>query len=226
MPLAASPARAGLWLDTDVPCTAEILLAVVNETDAEGIWRYVPLPSDNDSEDISLRELARICSTRKRDGQLLQCGLIQHPRRPELNDLTAHPAEVDAAVAFEHAVRVGYPTPCHIGLDYEGLSQIASNTRGVCIRWAIGWETRLLEAKYSALLYHGYAVPLSAIDLYDLPGFNQYWTDAADRPVAERGNSIVQGAAVTIGGCPFDRNELKADRRGDVPTVCSWLDVA
>lgn len=94
------------------------------------------------------------------------------------------------------------------------------------MRWAIAWETRLIAANYSALLYHGYGVPLSALDLYELPGFNQYWTDAADRPVADRGNAIVQGPALTLAGCPFDRNELQADRHGDVPRVCSWIDVA
>jgi hypothetical protein len=226
MPLAALPARPGLWLDTDVPLTAAILQAVVDETDAEGVWRYVPLPGNDPADDITLRELARICATRKRDGQLLQCGLVQHCRRPELNDLTAHPSDVDAAAAFEHARAVGYPEPAHIGLDFEGLAQIPRNTRAVCIRWAIGWQSRLIAASYAALLYHGYGVPLSALDLFELPGFNQYWSDAGDRPVATRGNSIVQGAAVTIGGCPFDRNVIKADHRGDVPTVAGWLDVA
>ena len=68
-------------------------------------------------------------------------------------------------------------------------------------------------------MYHGYAVPLSASDLYDLPGFDCYWSDAGKRPVATRGNAVVQGAEVTISGVKFDLDTVAADALGGLPFV-------
>jgi hypothetical protein len=223
--LVAARARTGNWLDTDVPLSDPVL-ADIAAAGYEGVYRYVPLPGNNPMMDISPGELQRICSTRRPDGTTLQCGLIQHPRSPENNNLTLHPPSRDAAEAADVAVASGYPLGCHLGLDFEGLfgksGELRSvNTRDAVFGWGCAWGDGVLLSGFLAQLYLGYDVPLSAADAYDMPPFTQYWSDAGHRVVATRGCSMSQGGSVVIHGVQFDRDVLAPDLLGDVPMVAT-----
>lgn len=219
MGLIAMPARTGNWLDTDVPLS-DAVLADVAAAGYQGVFRYVPLPSNSPRNDISLGELARICSTRRPDGTTLQCGLIQHPRKPENNDLSAHAAYGDAHTAADFALGAGYPTGAHLGLDFEGLlGFFPSNTRELCIGWADDWQAIVRATLLKAQLYNGFDVPLSPEDLYDLHGFDSYWLGLGGEAVATRSHALRQGGSVTIHGIEFDRNVLAPDKLGGVPFV-------
>jgi hypothetical protein len=215
--LVAAPARSGNWLDCDQPIGNGVLQDVI-ANGYQGIWRYVPLPNNSALLDISAGELERICAAG------IQCALIQHPRLPQYNDLTRHDPEEDARSAVARAIQVGYPEGSHLGLDFEGLKgtrdvPITSNTPDVCENWATSWQAYIRAAGFMALLYVGYDVPLDAQQLYELPGFDQYWSDAGHRSVATRGVSITQGGSVTIHGIQFDRDVLRPDLLGAVPWV-------
>jgi hypothetical protein len=218
MQFVSAAARAGDWLDTDQPLSDAVLTDIA-AAGYEGVWRYVPLPNNPSLLDISAGELSRICAAG------LQCGLIQHPRSPAYNRLPDHDPELDARTAVSFALAAGYPEGCHLGLDFEGLlgTEVVAftcNTPSVCVQWAGFWQTVAREGGYRALLYVGYDVPLNASELFMLPGFDSYWSDAGHRAVATRGCAIAQGAKVTIHGVKFDRDVLAPDLLGDVPMVC------
>jgi hypothetical protein len=79
----------------------------------------------------------------------------------------------------------------------------------------------MIGAGYRAGLYHGYSVPLGALDIFDLPGFDCYWSDAGNRPVTTRGNAITQGPEVTIAGVKFDLDVVASDLQGGLPFMAS-----
>lgn len=224
MVLVAAPARAGNWLDTDQPL-ADPVLADIAAAGYQGVIRYVPLPNNPTLLDISAGELERICAATRADGLRLQCLLIQHPRLPANCDLTKHSPQLDGQTAAQWCASVGYPAGCHLGLDCEGLAGAsgeltAVNTPDVCIAWASVWQHVVIEAGFRAMLYEGYDVPLTPVQLYQLPGFDQYWSDAGHRRIDTRGVSITQGGEVVIHGVKFDRDVVRPDLLGDAPWAC------
>jgi hypothetical protein len=225
MGLIAMPARPGKWCDSDQPLS-DLVLADLAEQNYEGVFRYVPLPGFKGAGDISPGELARITSTKLPSGETMQCGLIQHPRSPQYNDLTKCTGDGDAKAAVDFALAAGYPLGAHLGLDSEGLSQIAANTTDVVIHWDTNWQAVVLSRGLLALMYVGYDVPLTPQALYELPGFTSYWSDAGHRMVAVRGCSMSQGPSFTLRGVPFDGDVLVADKLGAVPFVAGASSLA
>lgn len=205
----AAPATAGPWVDTATPCNVHVA-AALRAAGKVGIVRYVPLPANGSAADISAAELGGLV------GEGLDCMLVQHVRRPPW-DPGAHDGEADGAAAAAHAERVGYPPGCHLWLDVEGITGSATAT----VAFAVAWQRAVIAAGYRSGLYVGYAVPLDAEGLYELPGFDSYWSDFGRRSVATRGFAVVQHAPeVTIGGVSFDRDDVAPDALGDLPMAC------
>jgi hypothetical protein len=117
--------------------------------------------------------------------------------------------------ALQYAEAAGYLPNAHIFLDLEGI--LVGATANSVITFANDWATTIVAAGYSAGCYVGYDVPLSAQQLYDLPNFNSYGSDAGPRAVATRGLAMKQQAQIQMGGENFDPDVVKADLLGDTP---------
>lgn len=213
--IVARQAAPGLYVDTAWPLTPHVV-AAVKAAGYLGVWRYVPLPANASSGDISPAELQAIC------GAGLALGLVQHVRRPPWYP-AAHDPEVDAQEAVRVARAVGYPPGAHIWLDLEGIGGDGVTT----YYFAMGWSREILAAGYLAGLYCGYALPLTPAQLYSLPLVDTYWSDAGNRQVATRGCAVKQRQApVTIAGVEFDIDAVKADALGGLPMLAGVADVA
>ena len=194
--LTAVPALPGHYVDTNTPCS-DALLRLVKASGALGVTRYVGLPNNNPANDISGAELLRIAAAG------LACCLVQHVRGPEKGFTgwrpSRHSGADDAAAAVAAAQAAGYPAGAHLFLDLENIDDGAFAT----IQYAVAWQHVVIAAGYRAGLYVGFQVPLHPLDLYDLPGFDCYWSDAGHREVATRGCAVIQGAGIVVGGVPF-----------------------
>jgi Domain of unknown function (DUF1906) len=205
----SAPARCGLWLDTDMPCSASVC-AEVRARGYEGIIRYVPLPGNRGDLDISALERDNIIAAD------LQCGLVQHVRYGTWIP-SQHSGSRDAEAACEAACGAGYPNGCHLFLDFESMGGTADGA----IEFAFAWQETVITAGYRAGLYVGFGVPLSPQQLYDLHGFDCYFSDAAGRSVERRGCAIRQGREVKIAGVTFDEDTVQRDLLGGLPFVAS-----
>ena len=208
MDLVAAPATPGAWVDTSHPLSGFMISALVS-IGKIGVCRYLPLPGNSSAGDISKSEVEAIC------GAGLELLLVQHVRYPGW-DPTKENGDFDAAAALTKAAEVEYPHGCHIYLDLEGINGSTFAT----INYCVDWQHTVIAGLARAGLYCGYGVPLHPIDLYDLPGFNSYWSDLGDRQVATRGTAILQGPAVTIAGVQFDLDAVRLDKLGELPYAC------
>ena len=216
MPTAVE-AQPGDYVDTNTRLSL-LEIKAVKAAGKLGIFRYVPLPGESNrryakANDISADELKAILD----EGLLL--GLVQHVRTGP-GDLwvpSDHLSSEDAAAAAGWALTSTYSEGCHLYLDLEAVN----DTRVATISYCVGWQRTLMSYGFKAGLYHGYSVPLGAVDLYDLPGFNTYWSDEGNRPVSVRGNAVVQGPEVIIAGVKFDEDVLLKDSLGEVPYLCA-----
>lgn len=214
MTIISAPANPGPWCDTNTVLTVRTLDAL-RAAGRLGVARYVPLPGNNPAGDISAEELGRVL------GEGLQLLLVQHVRAGDTHthlwDPGVHSGEDDARAACAAAKAAGYPEGAHLYLDLEAVGGTKVATVGFCLEW----QRIALAEGYRAGLYVGYSVPLSPVDLYELAGFDSYWSDAGRRQVATRGCAIVQGAEVTIGGVKFDLDTMSADGLGGLPMVAT-----
>lgn len=208
MDLVAAPATPGAWCDSDFPLSSHTISALVSAGKI-GIVRYVPLPRNNSAGDISKIELEAIC------GAGLELLLVQHPRYAGW-DPAKHNGDEDAAAALTKAAEVGYPYDAHLYLDLEGINGSTFAT----INYSVDWQHTLIAGRSKAGLYVGYGVPLHPQDLYDLPGFDTYWSDASDRQIATRGTALLQGPEITIAGVKFDIDSMRLDKLGQLPYSC------
>lgn len=208
MTLVAGPATPGPWVDTSFPLTQHVCDAL-KAAGKVGVVRYVPLPGNSSHGDITAAELVAIC------GAGLECLLVQHVRLPGW-DPGKHDGAGDGSMAGLVAYEAGYPDGAHVFLDLEGIHGSPFDTTG----FAVDWQHRVMGNNLNAGLYVGYAVPLHPADLYELPGFDCYWSDAGPRHVATRGFAIKQGPEVTIAGVKFDTNTVAADLLGGLPWSC------
>jgi hypothetical protein len=205
----AAPAKPGAYVDTSTPVPSATIRALI-AAGKLGVWRYVPLPRNSAVLDISAGELSTLC------GAGLAVGLVQHVRAG-LWHPGSHDSHEDGSIAADHATLCGYPAGAHLWLDLESIGGGGYETTV----YAVGWQRAVIEAGYKAGLYVGFAVPLHPDDLYNLPGFDCYWSDAGHRIVATRGCAVQQGAEVVIGGVKFDEDVVTADHLGGVPFMCS-----
>ncbi|MGH7435580.1 MAG: glycoside hydrolase domain-containing protein [Polyangiaceae bacterium] len=195
-------------VDTSAKLTSDLLPAIVDAGYA-GVVRYVRLPGVDDTWDIDADELNAIL------GAGLGLLLVQHVRYPGWNP-ASYSGAGDAAAAIERARAAGYGAGSHLFLDLEGVKARATDAT---IRFANDWADAVVAAGYEAGCYVGYAVPLTAVQLYDLHKMSSYWSDAGPRAVATRGFAIRQRAEIQIGGVPFDPDDVTPDDQGDTP---SW----
>lgn len=203
-------ATTGMWADTTWRITANVAQAL-RQAGYVGVYRYVPLPGNASLGDISLVEAHTITDAG------LQLGLVQHCRRPPVM-LALHSGLQDATTATDAAREAGYPPGCHLFLDLEGAAGNATQVALYCN----GWSTQVTADGYGCGLYVGYSAILSPDQLYALPRFDRYWSDAGPRAVSTRGFCIRQHSPeVTVGGVNFDRDTMAPDALGDLPMVAA-----
>lgn len=212
-------ATPGEWVDTNTPLSQPVLDAL-GRRGTKGTWRYAPLPGNNPLYDISRAEQDRILVAK------LQLSLVQHVRAGDpvthLWDPAVHDGEQDARAIVAHARTVTHPEGVHLWLDLEAIV-LAAGSLIATVKFATDWQHVVISEGFRAGLYHGYSVPLSAEQLYDLPGFDQYGSDAGHRAVGTRGNSFEQGPTIVVAGTKFDVDQLKPDLLGCLPRVAELL---
>jgi Domain of unknown function (DUF1906) len=218
--LITRPATEGLWCDTATP----IDFRRVKYLKAEGfvgVFRYLPLPGNDTSCDLSRDEVQLLL------GEGLEIGLVQHVRgRPPYNP-EWHPSEhsgaTDGAHAATHALNVcGLPEGAHIFQDLEATDGNAPNVWEYSVAWA---ERGVLYHGFRAGLYVGFSAGLPPRQLYELP-HDSYWSDAAHRLVSVRGCAVNQGKTRRIvgihgpaGDWSLDEDAVRKDQLGQVPYV-------
>ncbi len=209
MTIISRPSTGGLGFDTNQKISAS-QAASLRASGYTWCARYLPLPDNDPRDDIDLAELAI----------LLDAGfevlLVQHVRYSGWNP-RMHSGSLDASVAAAHAITAHYPIGAHIFCDWEGVVPGIDPHGG--IMFLESWSSRIISAGFSPGLYVGYQQPLSALQLYDLRGFDQYWSDAGHRVVDVRGCSIEQDREETISGVKIDVDTMAPDRLGAVPMV-------
>lgn len=204
-------ATPGRWVDTNAKLTAEVCAALV-QAGYVGVFRYVPLPNNSALGDISSDEAEAITNSG------LQLGLVQHPRSPANNVIAQHSGLQDGMAASDGARAAGYPPECHLFLDLEGVTGNQTQTALYCN----GWSAQVAADGYGCGLYVGYQAILTAEQLYELPRFNRYWSDAGNRQVTTRSCCMRQKpGSIIIGGVKFDEDVMAPDLLGDLPMVAA-----
>ena len=214
MTIIARPATPGRWVDFSAfPTRAQA--QSIRDYGVIGCFTYVPLPGVTDAQkanDITAERLLMLIDLG------FEVGLVQHPRFPNW-DPRNHSGMIDAAVASEYALDVGYPDGAHLFNDFEGVIITADAPSGKL--FLEGWALRILAGGLKAGLYVGYQQPLDAMSLYLLHGINSYWSDAGHRKVATRGVAISQGIETTIDGERVDLDEVAPDKLGGLPFIAA-----
>lgn len=212
----ARRATPGKWCDTSTP----LMRAAAEELRRQGylgVFRYLPLPGNDTSRDLTRDELAMLLEVG------LEVGVVQHVRGfPPAHPLWSpaeHDALEDAATAIQMARRAGMPDGVHLFQDLEAVDGSKGDTSGYTVRWGHVVRT----SGYAAGLYVGYAVPLSPVDLYELPDVDCYWGDGPARTVAVRGCAIVQGRSLRADGVlpPLDQDVIQVDAKGGLPIIAA-----
>jgi hypothetical protein len=142
-----------------------------------------------------------------------QVGLVQHVRYEKDNIVARYSGSIDALAACVAAMAIGYPKGGHIYQDLEGVI----GSRDECTKFATDFASTVVLSGYRAGLYHGFGVPMDSLALYQLRFVDSYWTDAANRPIAHRGNAIVQKPTVKLAGVEIDPDEIAPDSLGETP---------
>ena len=204
MNIIAAQAIPGLAFDTDAIPSHEQLLALW-QAGYRAVAGYLPLPGGHaDWSRAHFEDCLAIG---------YQVWLVQHVREEKWNVVRDLSGSVDALSACTAAMSIGYPKGCHIYQDLEGII----GSRDETIKFATDFASTVVLSGYKAGLYHGYGVPVDSLALYDLRFVNTYWTDAANRPIAHRGNAIVQKPTITVAGVEIDPDEINPDHLGEVP---------
>jgi Domain of unknown function (DUF1906) len=212
----ARRATPGKWCDTSSPLT-RAAAEELRRLGYLGVYRYLPLPGNDASRDLTRAELAMLLEVG------LEVGAVQHVRGfPPAHPFWSpaeHDALEDAATAIQAARRAGLPDGVHLFQDLEAVDGSQSDTSGYTVRW--GHTVRM--SGYAAGLYVGYSVPLAPLDLYGLPDVDCYWSDPGRRVVAKRGCAILQGRSLASSGVlpPIDEDLVQIDALGGLPVVAS-----
>jgi Domain of unknown function (DUF1906) len=202
----------GSWFDVSQPLTIAQATAF-RVRGMQGVFRYGPLPNNSDAPDLSSAELWMLLFDVG-----LEVGMVQHPRKT--NVLASHSGAADGLAIAQHALTVGYPLTAHIFLDLEG---VIGTSPGQVTTYCVDWSRAVIQMGYAAGLYVGFSAILGPQDLYELPGFDCYWSDLARRRVNVRGCAIQQFAEVpAMGGLPnYDPDLIAPDALGGLPIIAA-----
>lgn len=145
--------------------------------------------------------------------------VVQHPRAPADNILSADVGKGDAEWAIRNATAAGYVTPAGsspicLALDLEGVR----NPGAAVAAFAVVWCQAVAAAGYRPVIYVGYGAGLSPQDLYELPNVDRYWAAWGPWTVAKRGVCCKQHETVTVAGVELDPDYAYPDNEGGVLT--------
>ena len=194
-------------LDTDMKLSASEAKALYS-AGARTVVRYVPLPGNAPGWDLDAQELASDTEAG------LVVVVIQHPRAPENNVLSAATGAGDAAHAVQYCRHIGYVQQADgialsLGLDMEGVKNPGPSS----FAHALQWVTDVLAAGYRALVYFGFASGVTSAQADELAALGSvvFWCDAGpykDRPAPTRGYALKQEPQSTMAGVGIDRDDL------------------
>lgn len=209
MALAAVPIIAPIF-DSDVPIT---------EPDVDAAWEaggrtwidYVPLPGNGVGWDLTA---ARLAAATARGFVVV---VIQHPRAPQNNTLSAATGAADAARAIAYCQSIGYVPGSDgvkpsLGLDMEGVKDPAQ-----AFDHAKAWIVDVLATgSFRVVVYGGYASGLSSSQLDALAALGdvRFWCDAGPysmRPAPRLGYALKQKMQSMLAGMAVDEDELLQD---------------
>ena len=194
-------------LDTDMKLSASEAKALYS-AGCRTIVRYVPLPGNAPGWDLDAQEL----ETDVEAGLVVV--VIQHPRAPENNVLSAATGAGDAQHALAYCAQIGYVRQADgvalsLGLDMEGVKNPGPSS----FAHALAWVTDVLAAGYRALVYFGFdcGVTSAQADQLAALGAVVFWCDAGpykDRPAPARKYAFKQEPQTTVAGVGVDKNAL------------------
>lgn len=215
----AVPLGRSVGCDTDAKLTATsaraIRAATHNGAPIEFVARYVGISSEGKG-DLDPEETSAILAA----GLLLL--VVQHVRMPGWT-ASGQLGALDGGFAARNAVLAGYPPgmldadgrALSLVLDLEGVRNSGADVADHCNEWA-----RVVRGVgYSPVLYVGYACGLTPAELYALPGFDRYWSDAGPRSVTTRSFAMKQGPTVNAGGVRVDIDVAGPDELGGTLTA-------
>jgi Domain of unknown function (DUF1906) len=208
----ARQATPGKWFDASVKLTLEQAQRF-KAAGFVGVGRYGPLPGNSTAQDLDAEELESLVFDAG-----LEVLLFQHPR--SVNVLSRHSGGADAMWVCQYASSIEYPPAAHVFLDLEG---VIGTTAPQVWQYCSDWSRAALQLHFSAGLYVGFSAILGPQDLYALPGFDSYASDAARRRVNVRGVCYQQGAQIAAaGGLPgYDPATVEVDALGGLPLVAA-----
>ncbi len=188
-------------LDTDEKLSASQAKALYS-AGARTVIRYVPLPGSAPGWDLDAAELATLTEAD------LVVVVIQHPRKPQDNVLSAATGASDAAAAIAYCRQIGYVQQAD-GLDMEGVKNPGPSS----FAHALTWVTDVLSAGYGALVYFGYSCGVTSAQADQIAGLGAvvFWCDAGAyklRPTPARGYALKQGLQSAMAGVDIDRDDL------------------
>jgi hypothetical protein len=195
---------------------------LMKAADYDFVVRYVRR-SANHAYDITASELLG----------LLQAGLgvmlVQHVAPPNWQPIAAN-GKGYAAIAVDHAQKVGYPLGATLWCDLEGVASrewppMAPDVIGYCNAWC----DRASSGGYIPGLYVGDSCGLTALQLYRELRFQEYWSAYnlnLDNFPAVRGVQMLQHpyppADRRVAGIDFKYQEdvIRPDALGGSPMLC------
>ncbi len=176
----------------------------------QGVGRTVPVLGYPADSEITAAELEFILEHPAAFGSWW----YQRVRNPGWRP-ASHDPEADARFAVQCARAARYPEGTHGFVDAEGMS--SDTTPGEAHAYNSAWAHVVREEGFTSAgagLYDGYSEPETPRALYEIPDVNCYGSDAANRAVAVRGTSWVQGPEISVLGIRFDPSVVRADQLG------------
>jgi hypothetical protein len=198
-------AASGIVVDTNTKLSASEAKAL-RACGVAAVCRYGPLPNNGAGGDLDATEIASIT------GEGIVVWIIQHPRDPKWNTLSAATGAADAAHILAHCQAIGYAPGATVGLDMEGVKDPGPSAAA----HAKAWVQALLAAGYRALVYIGYCPGMVAMDLEALAilGDVEFWSDfeaLTAHPAPPQGWALHQQPQTTLAGIGVDRDTVLRD---------------
>lgn len=201
----------GLVVDTSQTVTRAQAKALY-AAGVRAVGRYVffgqPKPEDLDAEE--LLDLT---------GEGHVVWIIQHPREPADNTLSAETGKADADWAVTNSVAAGYDPsviqgPLSLTLDMEGLKNPGPSSFAHANMWNGLVDFGVGGAGFLPLDYLGYDSGITSANCDAMTDEVEFWLDDgpySERPSPARKFAMRQGISKTIGGVLVDLNTVLKD---------------